>query len=118
MVGILISIAILIGGASLYLSMVNAKKIKTMSITQAGPVGKDGKDGKDGVAGPMGAQGMTGPQGKAGIAGKAGKAGKAGVAGPMGPMDDSLRTEAEEFVEGRVNEIIVERIEERLNGEG
>ncbi|MDC1282351.1 hypothetical protein N8Z10_00195 [bacterium] len=118
MVGILISIAILIGGASLYLSMVNAKKIKTMSITQAGPVGKDGKDGKDGVAGPMGAQGMTGPQGKAGIAGKAGKAGKAGVAGPMGPMDDSLRTEAEEFVEGRLNEIIVERIEERLNGEG
>ena len=114
MVGILISIAILIGGASLYLSMVNAKKIKTMSITQAGPVGKDGKDGKDGVAGPMGAQGMTGPQGKAGIAGKAGKAGKAGVAGPMGPMDDSLRTEAEEFVEGRLNEIIVERIEERL----
>lgn len=89
---VLAIIAIIVGCASLYIGIKNVKIIKMLSITNSGPAGKNGKDGG------LGVQGMTGPQ------------------GPVGPIDESLRTEAEEFVNGRLNEIITENIEERLNG--
>ena len=62
----------------------------------------------------MDGTGKPGPKGKSGDQGMSGTSGIDGTS-KIGAVDEDLRIEFQDFINVRLEEIITERIEERLN---